>query len=81
MGKTVKAHDTGKILDGKVFDSAIRLGKLIEFVFGWVCVIYGSVVGITLKNVGGKVVLTNPPNAILAFDVEMADVKYTKSPP
>jgi len=73
--KTVKVHDTGKFLDGKVFDSTVSQGKPIEFVLGWDRVIHGWDEGITLRNIGGKSVLTIPPNAILVLDVELVEVK------
>jgi len=33
-GKTVKVHYTGKLTNGKVFDSSIPRGEPIEFVLG-----------------------------------------------
>ncbi len=89
-GKTVKVHYTGKFPDGKVFDSSIPRGEPLEFVLGAGRVIKGWDEGIALMKVGGKAVLTVPPqlaygergaggvippNATLVFDVELAEVK------
>ena len=89
-GKTVSVHYTGKLQDGKVFDSSISRGEPIMFQLGKGKVIKGWDEGIALMKVGGKAQLiippqlgygergaggVIPPNATLLFDVELVDVK------
>lgn len=89
-GKTVRVHYTGKLLDGKVFDSSHKRGEPIEFPLGVGRVIKGWDEGIAMMRVGGKAQLVVPPNlaygssgaggvippnATLIFDVELVDVK------
>jgi len=89
-GKTVSVHCTGKLQDGKVFDSSIPRGEPITFQLGAGRVIKGWDEGIALMKVGGKAQLVIPPalgygergaggvippNATLVFDVELVDVK------
>ena len=89
-GKTVSVHYTGKLQDGKVFDSSISRGEPISFQLGKGKVIKGWDEGIALMKVGGKAQLiippdlgygergaggVIPPNATLVFDVELVSVK------
>lgn len=89
-GKTVSVHYTGKLQDGKVFDSSVSRGEPITFTLGQGRVIKGWDEGIALMKVGGKAQLVIPPelgygergaggvippNATLVFDVELVDVK------
>jgi FKBP-type peptidyl-prolyl cis-trans isomerase len=89
-GKTVRVHYTGKLTNGKVFDSSYTRGEPIEFKLGAGRVIKGWDEGIALMKVGGKATLTIPPslgygergaggvippNATLIFDVELVSVK------
>jgi len=89
-GKTVSVHYTGKLQDGKVFDSSVSRGEPISFRLGVGQVIKGWDEGIALMKVGGKAQLVIPsalgygergaggvipPNATLVFDVELVAVK------
>ena len=89
-GKTVAVHYTGKLQNGKVFDSSVSRGEPIEFPLGKGRVIKGWDEGITLMKVGGKAQLiippdlaygergaggVIPPNETLVFDVKLVDVK------
>jgi peptidyl-prolyl cis-trans isomerase A (cyclophilin A) len=89
-GKTVSVHYTGKLPNGKVFDSSIPRGEPIEFKLGAGRVITGWDEGIALMKVGGKARLTIPPqlgygergaggvippNATLIFEVELVSIK------
>ncbi len=89
-GKTVRVHYTGKLTNGKVFDSSIPRGQPTEFKLGAGRVIKGWDEGIALMKEGGKARLTIPPqlgygergaggvippNATLIFEVELVSVK------
>ena len=89
-GKTVSVHYTGKLLDGKVFDSSVQRGQPIKFPLGVGQVIPGWDEGISLMKVGGKATLiipsrigygergaggVIPPFAPLVFDVELVAVE------
>lgn len=84
----VKVHYTGKLIDGKVFDSSVQRGEPIEFSLNRV--IPGWTEGMQLIGVGGKATLVIPPElgygesgaggvippqATLVFDVELLDIK------
>ena len=90
---TVKVHYTGKLPNGKVFDSSVERGQPVEFQLNQV--IKGWTEGLQLVKKGGKIQLviapelgygeqgagaSIPPNSTLIFDVEVLDVnpKATK---
>lgn len=88
-GSTVKAHYTGFLLDGTVFDTSIERGEPIEFVLGVGQVIPGWDEGIAMMSKGEKAVLyipyylaygdrdlgVIPPFSNLVFEVELIDFK------
>lgn len=88
-GSTVKAHYTGYLLDGTVFDTSIERGEPIEFVLDVGQVIPGWDEGIALMSKGEKAVLyipyylaygdrdlgVIPPFSNLVFEVELIDFK------
>lgn len=89
-GAMVSVHYTGKLLDGKVFDSSLQRNQPIEFTVGVGQVIPGWDEGLQLLKVGDKArfVIPSelaygsagaggviPPNAALIFDVELIGVK------
>lgn len=88
-GSTVKAHYTGYLLDGTVFDTSIERGEPIEFVLGVGQVIPGWDEGIAMMSKGEKAVLyipyylaygdrdlgVIPPFSNLFFEVELIDFK------
>ncbi|KAA5522477.1 MULTISPECIES: FKBP-type peptidyl-prolyl cis-trans isomerase [Haemophilus] len=84
---TVKVHYTGKLPNGKVFDSSVERGQPVEFQLNQV--IPGWTEGLQLVKKGGKIQLvippalgygkqgagaSIPPNSTLIFDVEVLDV-------
>lgn len=88
-GQKVKVHYTGKLENGKEFDSSYKRGEPIEFTLGVGQVIKGWDEGITYINQGGKAKLiippdlaygkrgagsTIPPDSTLIFDVEVVDI-------
>lgn len=88
VGKKVKVHYTGTLLDGQKFDSSVDRGQPFEFVLGQGQVIQGWEEGIAMMKKGGKARLvipssiaygpdgrmpTIPPSATLIFDVELID--------
>jgi len=87
-GKAVKAHYTGKLLNGTVFDSSIQRGKPIEFPVGEGRVIKGWDEALSDMKKGEQRILiippdlaygergyggVIPPNATLNFEVELVD--------
>ena len=89
-GDTVWVNYTGKLADGKVFDTSSKRGEPIEFPLGAGQVIKGWDEGIAGMTIGEKRVLTIPPdlgygargagdvippNATLTFDVELVGIR------
>ena len=87
-GKIVTAHYTGKLLDGKVFDSSVTRGQPFKFTIGVGQVIKCWDEGMMKLKKGQKAILNCPPdiaygargagglippNATLKFEVEMID--------
>lgn len=90
VGKVVRVHYTGRLLDGRVFDSSRDRSEPFQFVLGAGRVIAGWEKGLVGMKVGGKRTLlippemaygkrgagkAVPPNAALEFDVELLEVK------
>jgi FKBP-type peptidyl-prolyl cis-trans isomerase len=86
---TLKMHYTGKLENGKVFDSSHNRGEPLKFKLGVGQVIEGWDEGIAGMKVGGKRTLTIPPhmaygergaggsippNATLIFDIELVEI-------
>jgi FKBP-type peptidyl-prolyl cis-trans isomerase len=84
---TVKVHYTGKLTDGKVFDSSVRRGVPAEFPLRGVIPCWTE--GLQKMKVGGKARLVCPPetaygaegappdippNAVLNFEVELLSI-------
>lgn len=92
-GDTISVHYTGKLLDGKKFDSSYDRNQPIEFMLGKKMVIAGWDEGLQLLKKGEKAVFVIPSglaygeramgadipaNSILVFDVELVDIKPVK---
>ncbi len=88
-GQTVSVHYTGKLTDGKVFDSSIPRGAPFDVKLGENRVIAGWELGLLGMKVGEKRTLTIAPelgygaqgfpgvipqNATLIFDVELVAI-------
>jgi FKBP-type peptidyl-prolyl cis-trans isomerase len=90
QGQGVNVNYTGKLLDGKVFDSSLKPGRTpLKFNLGGGNIIKGWDEGIALMNVGSKATLlipsalaygpqgrgnVIPQNAVLVFDVELVSI-------
>ncbi len=89
-GKKVTVHYTGKLTNGKKFDSSVDRKEPFTFTIGVGQVIHGWDEGVATMKVGGKRKLTIPanlgygtrgagpdipPNATLVFDVELLNVE------
>jgi FKBP-type peptidyl-prolyl cis-trans isomerase len=84
---TVKVHYTGKLMDGKVFDSSVQRGQPAEFPLNGVIKCWTE--GLQKMKVGGKATLVCPPEiaygeqgrppqippaSVLTFEVELLDI-------
>ncbi|HEY5995719.1 MAG TPA: FKBP-type peptidyl-prolyl cis-trans isomerase, partial [Candidatus Deferrimicrobiaceae bacterium] len=84
---TVKVHYTGKLTNGKVFDSSVERGAPAEFPLGGVIPCWTE--GLQKMKVGGKAKLVCPPdtaygaagsppvippNSVLTFEVELISI-------
>lgn len=93
-GDKVKVHYTGKLLDGKKFDSSLDRGEPFPFVINESQVIEGWHKGVPLFKEGGKGTIyippslgygkrgageAIPPNAHLMFDIEVLEVSDPKA--
>ena len=88
-GTKIKAHYSGKLMDGRQFDSSYDRGKPFEFAVGMGRVIKGWDEALLDMKKGEKRILIIPPdlgygekgigpippNAILIFEVELMDFK------
>lgn len=61
-GSTVTVHYTGKLLNGKVFDSSVSRGKPFVFRLGVGQVIKGWDEGVAQMSIGQQAKITCPPD-------------------
>jgi FKBP-type peptidyl-prolyl cis-trans isomerase len=88
-GKSVTIHYSGMFVDGKVFDSSIPRNEPLQFTLGSGQVIKGLDQGIVGMRVGGKRIISIPPelgygtsdygpipgNSTLIFEIELLKVE------
>ena len=67
VGSRVTVHYNGTFVDGKVFDSSVSRGEPFQFVLGSGQVIQGWDKGVVGMRVGGKRMLTVPPEMGYGF--------------
>ena len=90
VGDKVIVHYTGKLQDVTIFDSSVERNQPFEFPLGMGRVIKGWDEGLASMKIGGKRILTIPPelgygergaggrippNATLIFEIELIDIK------
>lgn len=94
-GDTVSMHYTGKLTNGKVFDSSLKKGVPFKFQLGMEQVIKGWDEGVAKMTKGEKATLTCypdyaygdqevgkgliPANSTLIFEVELLDIIKKKT--
>jgi FKBP-type peptidyl-prolyl cis-trans isomerase len=90
---TIKAHYTGALINGTVFDSSVQRGQPVEFPLDQV--IPGWTEGLQKISKGGKIRLYVPPQlaygddgranippaSTLVFEIEILDIKPTPAAP
>lgn len=90
VGQTLSVHYTGTLVSGKKFDSSRDRGVPMEFQYGRTPMIKGWDEGLKTMKVGGRRMLTIPPNlaygpggkppdippnSTLVFDIELLSAK------
>lgn len=90
VNNKVTVHYTGKLTNGKVFDSSVQRGKPFEFILGVGQVIKGWDVGVARMSIGEEADIICPPdyaygsqgagniippNATLIFEVKLISFK------
>ncbi len=88
VGSRVVIHYVGHFIDGKIFDSSVARQEPLQFVVGGGQVIKGMDAGVTGMKVGGKRIISIPPelgygpndygpipgNSTLIFEIELLKV-------